>query len=117
MLRLLAFTEDQERELSTVWRCITYSQTYLSTKTNTLQNKNIELSDPTPEPNVLTSWYANLVKTAALLLLFFGVFDSDAQNYETEKLSDSNLSFSLILNPIEVFSMAMERSLTLLQLI
>ena len=40
-----------------------------------------------------------------------------AQNYETEKLSDSNLSFSLILNPIEVFSMAMEISLTLLQLI
>ena len=27
-----------------------------------------------------------------------------AQNFETEKLSDSNLSFSLILNPIEVFS-------------
>ena len=40
-----------------------------------------------------------------------------AQNYETEKLSDSNLSSSLILNPIEVFSTATERSLTLLQLI
>ena len=30
------------------------------------------------------------------------------QNYETEKQSDSNLSFSLILSPIEVFSTAME---------
>ena len=26
-----------------------------------------------------------------------------AQNYETEKQSDSNFDFSLILNPIEVF--------------
>ena len=33
------------------------------------------------------------------------------------KTADSNFSFSLILNPIEVFSVAMERSLTLLQLI
>ena len=40
-----------------------------------------------------------------------------AQNYETEKQSDSNLSFFLILNPIEVFSAAMERSLILLNLI
>jgi hypothetical protein len=40
-----------------------------------------------------------------------------AQNYETEKPSDSNLSFSLILNPIEVFFMATERSQSLLQLI
>ena len=40
-----------------------------------------------------------------------------AQNYETEKQSDSNLSFSLILNLIEVFSTAMEISLILIQLI
>ena len=40
-----------------------------------------------------------------------------AQNYETEKQSDSNISLSLILNPIDVFSAAMERSLTLLQLV
>ena len=40
-----------------------------------------------------------------------------AQNYETEKLSDSNLSFSLILNPIEVFFMATEISQSLIQLI
>ena len=29
-----------------------------------------------------------------------------AQNYETEKLLDSNFRFSPILNPIEVFSAA-----------
>ena len=40
-----------------------------------------------------------------------------AQNYETKKQSDSNFGFSLILNPIEVFSTATERSLTILQLI
>ena len=40
-----------------------------------------------------------------------------AQNYETEIQSDSNHSFSLILNPIEEFSTDMERSLIILQLI
>ena len=40
-----------------------------------------------------------------------------AQNYETEKQSDSNFRFSLILNPIEVFFVATERSWSLLQLI
>ena len=39
-----------------------------------------------------------------------------AQNYETEKQSDSNFCFSLILNPIEVFFVATERSQSLLQL-
>ena len=41
----------------------------------------------------------------------------DAQNYETEKQSDSNFDFSLILNPIEVFFIATERTRSLLQLI
>ena len=40
-----------------------------------------------------------------------------AQNYETEKQSDSNFGFSLILNPIEVLFAATERSRSLLQLI
>ena len=39
-----------------------------------------------------------------------------AQNYETEN-SHSNFCFSLILNPIEVFFAATERSRSLLQLI
>ena len=38
-----------------------------------------------------------------------------AQNYETEKQSDSNLSFSLILNPIEVFFMAIEMYVSVVQ--
>ena len=38
-----------------------------------------------------------------------------AQNFDTEKLSDSNLSFSLILNPIEVFSTATEKSVPILE--
>ena len=39
-----------------------------------------------------------------------------AQNYETEKQSDSNFDFSLILNPIEVFFASTERPRSLLQL-
>ena len=39
-----------------------------------------------------------------------------AQNYETKNQSDSNFGFSLILNPIEVFFAATERSQNLLQL-
>ena len=39
------------------------------------------------------------------------------QNYETEKQSDSNFCFSLILNSIEVFFAATERYRGLIQLI
>ena len=52
--RLLAFTEDQERELSMIQRCTTCSQIYFSTKIITLQIKYIEKSIHTFEPNVLT---------------------------------------------------------------
>ena len=52
--RLLAFTEDRERELSMIQRCITCSQICLSTKTITLQIKYIEKSIHTSKPNVLT---------------------------------------------------------------
>jgi hypothetical protein len=40
-----------------------------------------------------------------------------AQNYEAEKLSETNFDISQILNSIEVLFMAMERSLILIQLI
>ena len=33
------------------------------------------------KPNVLTPTYAKLVKTAALLLLFFGFFNSDGVKF------------------------------------
>ena len=51
---LLAFTEDQECELSMIQRCTTCSQIYFSTKIITLQIKYIEKSIHAFEPNVLT---------------------------------------------------------------
>jgi hypothetical protein len=48
-----------------------------------IQNKDIEQSNPTPEPNVLTSTHANLLKTAALLLIFFGIFNSNGQKFSS----------------------------------
>ena len=52
------------------------------------------------KPNVLTPTYAKLVKTAALLLLFFGFFNSDEEIFSYNKKDNCRSHNSLVVQKV-----------------
>jgi hypothetical protein len=75
-LHLLAFTKDQERELSTIRRRTTCPQTYLSTNTNT-KHKEFKSQRSYVRTRHSHKRHTSLDMTAAISLLFFVSFNYD----------------------------------------